>query len=186
MLLGVARCDQTLPAEIVRFREMLEDRLSSKQPPLNAVPDEHKPVIAKLAHERFASRLGSSTMHSFPISSDKTLQALSKYVQQELSPPVDEDEEENNAPAILPLDTIEDAVKSLARRVNYGLDSPTEGGKVPAAWSIWRWEVKECFRGWLPKAAREKVDNRFRERQQVRLRKLYEWIWYSRLVVAQM
>lgn len=40
--------------EIVKFREMLEERLASKQPPLSVIPDEHKPVIAKLVHERCA------------------------------------------------------------------------------------------------------------------------------------
>ncbi len=38
--------------EIVKFREMLEERLAAKESPLTAVPDEHKPVIAKLVHER--------------------------------------------------------------------------------------------------------------------------------------
>ena len=42
---------------------------------------------------------------------------------------MDEDEEEEDTAAILPLDTVEDAIKSIARRVNYGLESPPEGGK---------------------------------------------------------
>ncbi|RDX48339.1 hypothetical protein OH76DRAFT_668083 [Lentinus brumalis] len=146
--------------EIVKFREMLEERLASKQPPLNAIPEEHKPVIAKLVHE-----------------SDKTLQALSKHLQQELTPAVDEDEEEDgNTPAILPLETVEEAIKAVAKRVNYGLDNPGEAGKVPAAWLIWRWEVFDKYRDWLPKTAREKADNRFRERQQAKsdVRALFE------------
>ncbi|TBU32249.1 hypothetical protein BD311DRAFT_714705 [Dichomitus squalens] len=137
--------------EIVNFREMLEERLAAKQSPLTAVPDEHKPVIAKLVHE-----------------SDKTLQALARHIQQELLPTMDEDEEEDATHAVLPLATVEDAIKSVARRVNYGLDNPTEGGKVPAAWLIWRWEVSDSCRDWLPKNAREKVDNRYRERQQLK------------------
>ena len=40
--------------EIVKFREMLEERLAAKESPLPTVPDEHKPVIAKLVHERYA------------------------------------------------------------------------------------------------------------------------------------
>ncbi|KAI0336329.1 hypothetical protein GY45DRAFT_1315657 [Cubamyces sp. BRFM 1775] len=137
--------------EIVKFREMLEHRLEVKEPPLDMVPDEHKPVIAKLVHE-----------------SDKTLQALSKHVQQQLLPAVDEDEEQDDTATILPLDTVEDAIKSIARRVNYGLESPPDGGKVPAAWLIWRWEVSDPYRDWLPKNAREKVDTRIRERLQAR------------------
>ena len=39
--------------EIVKFREMLEDRINQQLPPLTAFPDEHRPLIAKLAHERF-------------------------------------------------------------------------------------------------------------------------------------
>ena len=81
---------------------------------------------------------------------------------------MDEDEEEDNTSAILPIATVEDAIKSVAKRVNYGLDSPVEGAKVPAAWLIWRWEVLESCRDWLPKNAREKVENRYTERQQVR------------------
>lgn len=40
-------------AEIVKFREMLEQRFERNDPPLSAIPEEHKPIIAKLAHERF-------------------------------------------------------------------------------------------------------------------------------------
>lgn len=44
-------------AEIVKFREMLEQRLEAKEPPLSTVPKEHKRVIAKLVHERYAFNL---------------------------------------------------------------------------------------------------------------------------------
>lgn len=44
-------------AEIVKFREMLEQRLEAKEPPLSKVPEEHKRVIAKLVHERYAFNL---------------------------------------------------------------------------------------------------------------------------------
>ncbi|PIL23817.1 hypothetical protein GSI_13568 [Ganoderma sinense ZZ0214-1] len=137
--------------EIVKFREMLEERLAAKDSPLTTVPDDHKPVFAKLVHE-----------------SDKTLPALSKHIQQELLPTMDEDEEEDGTPTILPLETVEHTIKSVAKRINYGLDSPVEGGKVPAAWLIWRWEVSDSCHDWLPKNAREKVENRWRERQQLK------------------
>ena len=39
--------------EIVKFREMLEQRIESSAAPLSAIPDDHKPLIAKLVHERF-------------------------------------------------------------------------------------------------------------------------------------
>ncbi|KAL1947649.1 hypothetical protein VTO73DRAFT_13373 [Trametes versicolor] len=138
--------------EIVKFREMLEQRLEAKEPPLSKVPEEHKRVITKLVHE-----------------SDKTLQALSKHVQQQLLPAVDEDEEEDSTAAILPLDTVEDAIKSVAKRVNYGLDNPLDGGRAPAAWHIWRWEVSDECRDWLPKNTKEKVENRLRERLQAKI-----------------
>lgn len=38
--------------EIVRFRAMLEERISNRESPLLSFPKEHKPLIAKLAHER--------------------------------------------------------------------------------------------------------------------------------------
>lgn len=44
-------------AEIVKFREMLEQRLEAKEPPLSKVPEEHMRVIAKLVHERYAFNL---------------------------------------------------------------------------------------------------------------------------------
>ena len=44
---------QSFPTEIVKFRDMLEDRINQQLPPLTAFPDEHRPLIAKLAHERF-------------------------------------------------------------------------------------------------------------------------------------
>lgn len=62
---------------------------------------------------------------------------------------------------------IEDTIKEIASRNDYGLESIPGGGKVPAGLHIWRWEVKEAFRGWLPKSAKEKIDTRMAERQQV-------------------
>ena len=96
------------------------------------------------------------------------MQALSKHLQQELLPTIDEDGDEDGTLTILPLETVEYAIKSVAKRVNYGLDSPVEGGKVPASWLLWRWEVSDSCRDWLPKNIREKVDKRWRDRQQVR------------------
>jgi chromatin assembly factor 1 subunit A len=62
---------------------------------------------------------------------------------------------------------IEAALTSVATRVNYGLDSSTTGGKVPAAFCIWRWEVKPEYRDWLPKAIKDKAEGRILERKQV-------------------
>ncbi|KAF7791279.1 hypothetical protein EIP86_002293 [Pleurotus ostreatoroseus] len=139
--------------EIVKFREMLEQRIQANSGSLAGIPDDHKPLIAKLVHE-----------------SDKGLQALSRHIQQELLPAQDEDDEEacKTVAQALPLDAVEKTVKSVASRQNYGLDSLNSGGKVPAAWQVWRWEVKDEYRCWLPKAAQEKVQARFLERQQAK------------------
>jgi chromatin assembly factor 1 subunit A len=95
--------------------------------------------------------------------SDKTIAALSKHIQQELAP---DDEDDINCPAsILPLSIIEDVVKLLATRINYGIESSLT--KTPAALCVWRWELKQEYLGFLPKVSREKVDARRVDRLQV-------------------
>lgn len=42
----------SLHAETVKFREMLEQRIENRAPPLAAIPEEYRPLIVKLAHER--------------------------------------------------------------------------------------------------------------------------------------
>lgn len=103
--------------------------------------------------------------------SDKTITVLAKHIRNELLPAQDEDEDNINSgradvSASLPLSTVEAAIKSILCRINYGLEAP-HGGKLPASLCVWRWEVKEEHRGWLPKAAREKADGRLAERVQV-------------------
>jgi chromatin assembly factor 1 subunit A len=71
------------------------------------------------------------------------------------------------AAACLPAAVIETSVSNIATRVNYGLDTPVSGGKVPAAWNVWRWEVKPERRDFLPKAVRDKTEARILERVQV-------------------
>jgi len=41
-----------LHIEIVAFRTMLEERIRKQEPPLTNFPEQHKPLVAKLAHER--------------------------------------------------------------------------------------------------------------------------------------
>ncbi|KAI0818944.1 hypothetical protein BC629DRAFT_1579368 [Irpex lacteus] len=141
--------------EIVKFREMLEQKIERGETPLHAFPDDHRPLVAKMVHE-----------------SDKTLQALSKHIQHELLPAQDEDDEEasKTVSSALPLDIIEKAIKSVATRTNYGLEaSQAPNGRIPASWQVWRWEVREECREWLPKASREKVGVRLGERVQAKL-----------------
>ncbi|KAF7363296.1 hypothetical protein MSAN_00984800 [Mycena sanguinolenta] len=138
--------------EIVKFREMLEERHARKADPLTSIPEEYKPVIAKLVHE-----------------SDKTLSALSKHILQELLPVQDEDEDEDDSsPPPLSLQGVESGIKSVATRNNYGLDG-LPGVKAPAAVCVWRWEAKPAYLDWLPKNAREKAENRMAERTQAKL-----------------
>jgi len=94
--------------------------------------------------------------------SDKTIAALSKHIQQELAP---DDEGIDNSASILPPGAIEDVVKVLATRVNYGIESPF--AKTPAALCVWRWELKQEYLSFLPKVSREKVDARLADRIQV-------------------
>ena len=103
--------------------------------------------------------------------SDKTAAVLAKHIRSELLPAQDEDDDDincgsANVSASLPLPVLEAAIKSVLSRNNYGLDAPP-GGKLPATLCVWRWEVKEEHRGWLPKGVRDKADGRLAERIQV-------------------
>jgi chromatin assembly factor 1 subunit A len=95
--------------------------------------------------------------------SDKTITALSKHIQQELAP--DDEDDIDCSASILPLSIIEDVIKLLASRINYGIESSLT--KTPAALCVWRWELKQEYLGFLPKVSREKVDSRRADRIQV-------------------
>jgi len=76
----------------------------------------------------------SSLTRRKPDFSDRTITALSKYIQQELAP--DDEDDIDSSASILPLNAIEDVVKRLATRVNYGIESSLT--KTPAALCVWR------------------------------------------------
>lgn len=102
--------------------------------------------------------------------SDKTLIALTRYIQQELMLPQEDDEGDIkivSINSILPLQVIEQAIKSILVRNNYGIE-PSSGLKPPAAVCVWRWEVQQNHKDWLPKSVREKLEARLTERLQVR------------------
>ncbi|KAH9842954.1 chromatin assembly factor 1 subunit A-domain-containing protein [Rhodofomes roseus] len=136
---------------IVRFREFIEGRMERKEDALPKIPDEHLPLVVKLVHE-----------------SDKTIHALSKHIQGELLPTHEDDGIILDSSSVLPLDAIERAIKAVATRNNYGLESTKGMGKVPAALNIWRWETKDQHMDWLPKAVREKLEARMAERRQAK------------------
>lgn len=90
-------------------------------------------------------------------------------MQQELVPPQEDDEDFRlaSAKSILPLQVVEQSIKSVLHRNNYGLEA-LNGSRTPAAVCVWRWEVKESYKDWLPKSIRDKVEARLQERVQVR------------------
>ncbi|KAI9434015.1 chromatin assembly factor 1 subunit A-domain-containing protein [Lactarius indigo] len=131
--------------EMVNFREWLESRTQRQEPVLAQIPQNYWPLIAKFTQE-----------------SDKTIVTLSKHIQQELAP--DDDDDTDCSVSALPLSAIEDVVKLLATRVNYGIESPL--AKTPAALCVWRWELNQEYLPFLPKVSREKVDARLADRVQ--------------------
>ncbi|KAG2755908.1 hypothetical protein P692DRAFT_20766720 [Suillus brevipes Sb2] len=146
--------------EIVKFREMIEQRIERQDPPLTAIPDEHKPLIVKLAQE-----------------SEKGVTPLAKHIRSELLPSFDEDDDSSreSISIALPLLVVEHAIQSLMVRTNYGLDGPL-GYKLPPILCVWRWEVRDDYRDWLPKSAKEKAETRIAERLQAKtdLRVVFE------------
>ncbi|KAI6127817.1 chromatin assembly factor 1 subunit A-domain-containing protein [Pisolithus croceorrhizus] len=113
---------------------------------------EDKPVIVKLAQE-----------------SDKSATALAKQIRQG---EVDE-AYRTTLEACLPVSAIEHAIKTIMKRVNYGLDCHSVQ-RPPAAICVWRWEVQDSFKDWLPKSARETVETRTTERAQKKLYAIFE------------
>ncbi|KAF8136408.1 chromatin assembly factor 1 subunit A-domain-containing protein [Boletus edulis] len=136
--------------EIVKFRDMLDSRIQSQDQPLTSIPEEHKPLIVKLAQE-----------------SDKGIVPLARQIRSNLLPGSGEVEEAHrlNLESHLPLSVVEHAIKTVMTRVNYGLDAPL-GQRLPAAVCVWRWEVQDTHKDWLPKSARENVEARLAERIQ--------------------
>ena len=100
--------------------------------------------------------------------SDKGAVSLARQIRSILLPGPGEIEEAHrlSLESYLPLTAVEHAIKLLMNRVNYGLDGPL-GQKLPAAVCVWRWEVQDSCRDWLPKSARESADARLAERIQV-------------------
>ncbi|KAI9455565.1 hypothetical protein BJY52DRAFT_1224586 [Lactarius psammicola] len=122
--------------EMVNFREWLESRTRRQEPALVQIPQDYWPLIAKFTQE--------------------------SIYKQELAP--DDDDDTDCSASILPLSAIENVVKRLATRVNYGIESPL--AKTPAALCVWRWELNQEYLPFLPKVSREKVDARLADRIQ--------------------
>ncbi|KAH9934943.1 chromatin assembly factor 1 subunit A-domain-containing protein [Fomitopsis serialis] len=149
-LLSLEKMSETMQ-DTVKFREFIEARVQHQEEALSKIPDDHLPLIVKLVHE-----------------SDKTVHALAKHIQGELLPVHDADDIILDPSSVLPLDVIEQAIKAVATRNDYGLESTAGSGKVPAALHIWRWEAKDKHMDWLPRAAMEKLETRLAERRQAK------------------
>ncbi|KIK97080.1 hypothetical protein PAXRUDRAFT_825292 [Paxillus rubicundulus Ve08.2h10] len=134
--------------EIVKFREMLDQHVQNQDQPLASIPDEHKPLIVKLAQE-----------------SDRSVIPLAKQIRSVLLPGQGEVEDSHraNLELALPLPVVEHAIKLVMTRTNYGLDTAL-AQKLPAAVCVWRWEVQDAYKAWLPKSARENAETRMAER----------------------
>lgn len=93
---------------------------------------------------------------------------LAKHIRSELLPSFDEDDDSSreSISVALPLLVVEHAIQSLMVRTNYGLDGPL-GYKLPPILCVWRWEVRDDYKDWLPKSAKEKAETRIAERLQV-------------------
>ena len=100
--------------------------------------------------------------------SDKTVLALAKQIRSILLPAEGEGHENFrlSLDSRLPLPVVEHAIKAVMTRINYGLEG-LSGQKPPAAVCVWRWEVLDAFKDWLPKSARETAEARTTERVQV-------------------
>jgi len=97
---------------------------------------------------------------------------LAKHIHHELLPTLDDEERPASViAAALPLTAVEDAIKSVLVRNNYGLEAPL-GVRLPAALSVWRWEVRSEYLDWLPKNSREKAEARLTDRIQVIFKRL--------------
>lgn len=151
---------------MVSIREWLASRVQSRETSLTHIPENYWPLVAKFTQERYTAPMQTNSPLTWRKRdfSDRTITALSKYIQQELTP--DDEEDMDNSASILPLNVIEDVVKRLATRVNYGIESSL--AKTPAALCVWRWELKQEYLSFLPKVSREKVDARLANRIQVR------------------
>lgn len=156
--------------EIVKFREYFESKSKEGVSTLDTFPEEHLPLLAKLVQERYDSILPwHAIIPNEKCRSEKTSYVLSKHVHEALKP-LSEESSTSGADApvtfstVFPQAIIEVAIVALGDRVNYGLDGP---GKIPAALCLWRWEVKEKYRGWLPASVQDKLQARRVERQQV-------------------
>ena len=104
--------------------------------------------------------------------SDRTLQGLAKHIKDALRPELVEEMEIDSQTTTtpqddyLPLHVVEEAISTVAERVNYGVDLDE---KVPANLCVWRWELKDGNLSWLPKVVRDKAYIRMEERRRVSL-----------------
>ncbi|KAL8293085.1 hypothetical protein RQP46_000779 [Phenoliferia psychrophenolica] len=131
----------------LKFSTFISDLFSNDDAKLDDWPQEHWPVVARLIHE-----------------SDKTPQALLKYVKDQLVKMTesalggageDDSQDSQMQPKLsladrFPTAPLKALIESLATRTNYGLDAsdlpsglPTGISEIPAGLQIWRWELHD-------------------------------------------
>lgn len=93
--------------------------------------------------------------------SDKSLPTLTKSLLSLLFPPNSTSRTLSDIAVLT--QAVEEAIKNVAERVNYGISSELQ--KPPPSCAVWRWEANDF--GWLPESIRETALTRLTERQQV-------------------
>ncbi|KAG8823108.1 hypothetical protein FRC17_009407 [Serendipita sp. 399] len=123
--------------KVIEFHKMLKE---CGDVPLNAIPDEHRTLLARLVHE-----------------SDEDMKLLASQVQSTLAPELEAVATDKVAgSSLLPLKTVEAAINDVAERINYGI----EGGLKD--FCIWRWEIRDMNH--IPESRRSDMTERREDR----------------------
>lgn len=115
--------------------------------------------MASLSQERYA----------IVSCSDKTAPELAKLIRATLLPEghqaLNQVGDDGQALDVLPVPVLQNAIQSIAQRVNYGIDAPSETTILPSL-QLWRWEVNDL--SLLPKENLDKLIARRDERVQAK------------------
>ncbi|WFC93738.1 hypothetical protein MBRA1_000360 [Malassezia brasiliensis] len=150
--------DRTMPVlrAVLGFQSYLAEHANA---PLDAIPQEHIPVVASLTQE-----------------SDKTAAELAKLIRATLLPEghkaLEKTSESGDAVDVLPVQLLQTTIESIAQRVNYGIDAPPDSSMLPSL-QIWRWEVNDM--GLLPEENLGKLLARREERGQAKVQALEQF-----------
>ncbi|KAG1826950.1 uncharacterized protein BJ212DRAFT_1474155 [Suillus subaureus] len=132
--------------EIVKFREMLEQRIEMQEP-------------STYCYSRRTQTTDSEAC------AREGVTPLAKHIRSELLPSFDEDDDSSRESISVALPLIDKLWPGWSI-----------GYKLPPIVCVWRWEVKDDYRDWLPKSAKERAEARIAERVQAKtdLRAVFE------------